>query len=326
MGSDPGPVPSLPAPEPGPENPLPGPSPRPTPPPPPDPPMPGLSPPVGDMAKAPLPPLPGNPTFDPGWLETTTPEALPPLLLLGGAVATPASSGPPNPKPRFPLPWPVSEPPPDTDGGRRYNRCARAHPSRDRSLRCTRAQLDCRRHDRSAAQAADLTRGRSVPDLHRGRNDLVLQIAWPEARSCSGNFSCHSGRRCNHGRRRQGQPGIQIGHLFWSRHRRRDHLHRIRAGQTKGGHLTLRHCRAGRDCADIHLGRRPHLLRYLGSRSHRGLGQCRSSLTKTACLPPERGREAPSTRAGWLLRNWISADRAWARRPRFPAACFRARP
>ena len=63
MGSDPGPVPSLPAPEPGPENPCLGPSPRPTPPPPPDPPKPGLSLPVVDMAKAPLPPLPGNPTF-----------------------------------------------------------------------------------------------------------------------------------------------------------------------------------------------------------------------------------------------------------------------
>src|ERR1700732_4668525 len=102
MGSDPEPVPPLPAPEPGPENPLPGPSPRPMPAPPPDPPRPGLSPPVGDMAKAPLPPLPGRPTFEPGWLETTTPEALPPPLLLGGAVATPASRAPPNPVPRLP--------------------------------------------------------------------------------------------------------------------------------------------------------------------------------------------------------------------------------
>jgi len=107
----------LPAPDPGPENPLPGPSPRPMPLPPPDPPIPGLSPPAGDMAKAPLPPLPGRPTFVPGWLETTTPEALPPLLLLGGAPATPESSGPPSPAPRLPLPWPVIEPPPDSDGG-----------------------------------------------------------------------------------------------------------------------------------------------------------------------------------------------------------------
>src|SRR6202040_2051654 len=66
LGSDPGPLPSLPAPGPGPENPLPGPSPRPIPSPPPDPPRPGLSPPDGDIAKAPLPPLPGIPTCDPG--------------------------------------------------------------------------------------------------------------------------------------------------------------------------------------------------------------------------------------------------------------------
>src|ERR1700693_671610 len=117
MGSDPGPVPSLPAPAPGPENPAPGPPPRPMPPPPPDPPRPGLSPPEGDIARAPLPPLPGRPTFDPGWLETTTPEALPPLLLVGGGVATTASRAPPSPTPRLPLPWPVSEPPPDADGG-----------------------------------------------------------------------------------------------------------------------------------------------------------------------------------------------------------------
>src|SRR3954468_7652330 len=117
MGSDPGPLPSFPAPAPRPENPLPGPSPRPTPPPPPEPPKPGLSPPEGDIASAPLPPLPGRPGFDPGWLETTTPEVLPPLLLVGGAVATPASNGPPSPTPRLPRPWPVIEPPPDIEGG-----------------------------------------------------------------------------------------------------------------------------------------------------------------------------------------------------------------
>src|SRR6266478_2318122 len=116
MGSEPGPVPSLPAPGPGPENPLPGPSPRPIPDPPPEPPSPGLSPPEGDIAKAPLPPLPGMPTFDPGWLERTTPEVLPPPLLLGGAAARPASSAPPNPVPRFPLPGPVIEPPAANDG------------------------------------------------------------------------------------------------------------------------------------------------------------------------------------------------------------------
>src|SRR6266853_6417046 len=102
MGSDPGPAPSLPAPEPGPENPLPGPLPWPIPAPPPAPPRPGLSAPAGDIASAPLPPFPGMPTFDPGWLETTTPEVLPPLLLVGGAVAKPASSAPPNPLPRLP--------------------------------------------------------------------------------------------------------------------------------------------------------------------------------------------------------------------------------
>src|SRR6478735_6316731 len=85
--------------------------------PPPDPPSPALSPPEGDIARAPLPPLPGSPTFDPGRLETTTPEVLPPPLLLGGAAARPASNGPPSPTPRFPVPRPVGKPPADTEGG-----------------------------------------------------------------------------------------------------------------------------------------------------------------------------------------------------------------
>src|SRR5580700_7435134 len=110
--SDPRPVPSFvasafAAPEPSPDNPLPGPAPRPMPDPPPDPPSPGLSPPDGDMAIEPAPPLPGTPILDPGWFETTMPVPLPlPPLLLGGAVTEPASIGPPRPAPRFPRPRP----------------------------------------------------------------------------------------------------------------------------------------------------------------------------------------------------------------------------
>src|SRR5579862_32508 len=57
------------------------------------------------------------PSFDPGWLETTTPELLPPPLLLGGALTSPASSAPPKPAPRLPRPWPLSDPPADGGGG-----------------------------------------------------------------------------------------------------------------------------------------------------------------------------------------------------------------
>src|ERR1700733_10969531 len=116
MVSDPRPVPSLAAPVPSPDKPLPAPAPRPIPDPPPDPPRPGLSPPDGDIASEPVPALPGTPIFNPGWLETTIPVplALPPVFA-GGAVTEPASMGPPNPVPRFPLPKPENESP-ETDG------------------------------------------------------------------------------------------------------------------------------------------------------------------------------------------------------------------
>src|SRR5580658_2451945 len=79
--------------------------------PPPEPPRPGLSPPEGDMASEPLPPL-GIPTLEPGWEEITIPE--PSLLaasLLGGARTEPASPGPPRPEPFLPEPdKPLPEP------------------------------------------------------------------------------------------------------------------------------------------------------------------------------------------------------------------------
>src|SRR5437764_4289702 len=74
--SDPRPVPVLLAPDPSPSSPLPGPLPRPMPSPPPDPPRPALAPPAGDIAIDPLPPLPGTPNLEPGWLEITTPALL----------------------------------------------------------------------------------------------------------------------------------------------------------------------------------------------------------------------------------------------------------
>src|SRR5580704_8456616 len=100
--SDPWPAPSFAAPEPSPDKPLPDPAPRPIPAPPPDPPSPGLSPPDGDIASEPVPPLPGTPILDPGWLETTIPfpAALPPVLI-GGVATEPTSIGPPKPAPRL---------------------------------------------------------------------------------------------------------------------------------------------------------------------------------------------------------------------------------
>src|SRR5258708_6860733 len=114
--SEPTPVPTLPAPEPVPVMPLPGPSPRPMLVPPPEPPRPGLSPPEGDIASEPLPPVPGIPTFEPGWEETTIPEpALLPPSALGGASTEPVSPGPPRPNP-FP-PEPESPGPEPMEGG-----------------------------------------------------------------------------------------------------------------------------------------------------------------------------------------------------------------
>ncbi len=51
----------------------------------PAPPRPGLSPPVGDMASEPVPPLLGSPTLEPGWLEITAPAL--------GATATAGGRG-----------------------------------------------------------------------------------------------------------------------------------------------------------------------------------------------------------------------------------------
>jgi hypothetical protein len=77
-----------------------------------------LSPPEGDIAIEPLPPLPGIPTLEPGWDEITTPE---PLLLppsfLGGARTEPESPGPPSPTPFLPEPEPDSPGPEPIDGG-----------------------------------------------------------------------------------------------------------------------------------------------------------------------------------------------------------------
>jgi hypothetical protein len=82
----------------------------------PEPPRPGLSPPDGDIASEPLPPVPGSPTVEPGCDETTTPEPelLPPSAL-GGATTDPVSPGPPRPMPR--LPEPESPDPDSSEGG-----------------------------------------------------------------------------------------------------------------------------------------------------------------------------------------------------------------
>jgi len=126
LGSEPWPVPVLPAPEFSPGfsagvsafKPLPGPVPWPMLEPPPEPPRPGWSPPAGDMASEPLPPV-GTPTLEPGWEDSTTPErsVLPPAPL-EGASAEPASPGAPRRTPFLPEPEPEeSEPPPSEGGG-----------------------------------------------------------------------------------------------------------------------------------------------------------------------------------------------------------------
>src|SRR5258706_14625306 len=84
--------------------------------PPPAPPRPGLSPPEGDMASEPLPPVPGSPTFEPGCDETTIPEpVLLPPSAFGGARTDPTSPGPPRPDPF--LPEPESPGPEPMEGG-----------------------------------------------------------------------------------------------------------------------------------------------------------------------------------------------------------------
>jgi hypothetical protein len=117
LGSEPRPVPVLPAPEFSPVRPLPGPVPLPIPVPPPAPPTPGLSPPLGERANDPLPPLP-RPGFEPGSADNTTPEfSLFPPAPLGGASTEPTSPGPPRPEPLLPEPV-APEPDPDpTEGG-----------------------------------------------------------------------------------------------------------------------------------------------------------------------------------------------------------------
>src|ERR1700686_2774159 len=83
----------------------------------PAPPRPGLSPPEGDMASEPVPPLLGNPTLGPGWLESTAPALAPPPPAVGGARTEPASSVAPRPTPFRPKPAPAELEPPPTDGG-----------------------------------------------------------------------------------------------------------------------------------------------------------------------------------------------------------------
>lgn len=111
-------MPVLAAPDPSPDRPLPGPFPWPIPAPPPEPPRPDFAFPEGDIAKEPGVALPGVPRADPGALETITPFPAPvPPAGEGGARTEPASSGPPSPPPRVPLPCPEVRSPRPTLGG-----------------------------------------------------------------------------------------------------------------------------------------------------------------------------------------------------------------
>src|SRR5271170_1183983 len=125
FGSEPWPAPDFAAPEFSPVvfsgafsvRPLPGPVPVPMPEPPLDPPRPGLLPPAGDRASDPLPPVPGMPGLEPGWVDNITPEfsGFPPAPL-GGARTEPTSPGPPRPEPFLPEPE-RPEPEPAEGGG-----------------------------------------------------------------------------------------------------------------------------------------------------------------------------------------------------------------
>src|SRR5579859_302029 len=84
--------------------------------PPAEPPRPVLSPPPGDMAREPVPPLVGRPTRGPGCVDITAPELpLPPFV--GGARFDPAFRGAPNPTPLRPNPEPAAFVPPPNEGG-----------------------------------------------------------------------------------------------------------------------------------------------------------------------------------------------------------------
>jgi hypothetical protein len=69
------------------------------------------------MASEPAPPVEGNPTFGPGWLEITALPALPLPPLVGGAAGELTFNGAPNPAPVRPLPEPLAPAPPPSDGG-----------------------------------------------------------------------------------------------------------------------------------------------------------------------------------------------------------------
>ena len=122
FGSEPRPAPDFPAPVASPVvfsvMPLPGPVPVPMPEPPPEPPRPGLSLPEGDIARDPLPPVPGMPGLEPGSDDSTTPElsALP-TALLGGARTEPTSPAPPRPVPLLPEPESPAAEPAEGGGG-----------------------------------------------------------------------------------------------------------------------------------------------------------------------------------------------------------------
>src|SRR5262249_22807324 len=117
ISEEPCPAPVLPDPPLSPKVLAPGPSPWPIPDPPPEPPIPGLSPPPGDIARDPVPAVPGIPTFDPGSLDTTIPLPFPTPPPSGGATAEPTSSGRPKPFPWLPKPRPPIDVPPPTLGG-----------------------------------------------------------------------------------------------------------------------------------------------------------------------------------------------------------------
>lgn len=114
--SEPRPASDFPAPVPVPFMPLPVALPRPMPVPPPAPLRPDLSPPEGDMASEPVPPL-GSPTFGPGWAVMTTPALAPLPPLEGGAGGAPASRCAPRPVPLRPNPESEVPEPPPTEGG-----------------------------------------------------------------------------------------------------------------------------------------------------------------------------------------------------------------
>ena len=155
---------------------------------------------------------------------------------------------------------------------------AGTHSTRPRTLHRACPQLHCRRHHGCTGKCADRTMfSRRAAYLYGRRNNLFLQRLGAEAETDGSDLPGNGGCGRNHARSGQGEPGIQVPHLFRRRHWRRNHLHGLRSGEVKRGHLALRRSGAGRNYAGIEGWCGPQLFGDLGSRRHRQCCQRRGT-------------------------------------------------